>query len=138
MYDNDPYTGISDYLKQKAIADTYYLDRYASGQKRLGDDVSVDFKPMTPDAPTISQAPIKSSGELMAEVGTNAAAGGAAGGIGGAAIAAGGTLLTNYLAQKAADERQRRQNAASIEQTYGQNQTNAYNSILANLGRALR
>lgn len=127
----------NEYLKQKAAQDTY-LNQTASGQRRFGEGAEIDFKPMTNEAPTIQQAPMKSGGEVAAEVGTNAAAGGAMGGVAGAGIAAGGTLLTNYIAQKAADERQRRQNAAAIEQNYAQNQTNAYNSILGNLGKALR
>ncbi len=127
------YSPLSDYLKNKAA-----VDKYASGEKRLGDSFDMDFKPTTPEAPTLGVSEAPGMAQTAAQTGTAAATGFAMGGPAGAAIAAGGTLLTNYLAQKAADERQRRQNAASIEQTYGQNQTNAYNSILANLGRALR
>lgn len=114
----------------------YIIDQYANGQKKLGDDYTIDFQ--APQGAMVQRNEGPSFGETAANVGTAAATGGAMGGVAGAGIAAGGTLLTSYIAQKAADERQRRQNAAAIEQNYSQNQTNAYNSILGNLGKALR
>lgn len=70
---------------------------------------------------------------------SSAALGGASvGGPAGAAIAAGGSLASQIIAQRAADARAQRERAANIEQTLGQNQQNAYNSILQSLGRAYR
>lgn len=117
-------------------ANKYMIDQYATGQRKLGDSYQIDFQ--APSAPMLQSSGGPSGAETAANVGTAAATGGAMGGVAGAGIAAGGTLLTSYLAQKAADERQRRQNAAAIEQNYAQNQTNAYNTILGNLGKALR
>ena len=114
----------------------YMIDQYGSGQRKLGDSYDIDFS--APNAPVTMKSQGPSGSEVAANVGTSAATGAAMGGVAGAGIAAGGTLLTSYLAQKAADERQRRQNAAAIEQNYAQNQTNAYNTILGNLGKALR
>lgn len=83
-----------------------------------------------------SQAP--SQGEMATNVGTSALSGAAVGGPAGAAIAAGGSIASQIIAQRAADERAKRERAANIEQTLGQNQQNAYNSILQSLGRAYR
>lgn len=126
-------SSITDYKDFNAAK--YMIDQYGSGQRKLGDSYDIDF--YAPNAPVTMKSEGPSGGEIAANVGTSAAAG-SAGGVAGAGIAAGGALLTSYLAQKAADERQRRQNAAAIEQNYAQNQTNAYNTILGNLGKALR
>jgi hypothetical protein len=83
-----------------------------------------------------SQAP--SAGEIVTNTGTSALSGAAVGGPLGAGIAAGGSIASQIIAQRAADARAQRERAANIEQTLGQNQQNAYNSILQSLGRAYR
>ena len=67
----------------------------------------------------------KDAAEIMAGGGAGFMAGGPAG----AAITVGGQLASQYLAQKAADERAKRERAAQIEQNYGQDQQRALGQI---------
>lgn len=55
-----------------------------------------------------------------------------------AAVQAGGSLITSYLAQRAADERARRERAAQIEDQYADNQNVGFNTQLKGLQGALR
>ncbi|KHD88837.1 MAG: hypothetical protein OM95_06895 [Bdellovibrio sp. ArHS] len=55
-----------------------------------------------------------------------------------AGIMAGGQFLSNYLAQKAADERARRDRAAQIEQQYAQNQNQGFDTMMKAFGGALK
>ena len=64
-----------------------------------------------------------------AGLGTSAASGAMMGGPVGAGIMVGGQLASQYLAQKAADERAKRERAAQIEQNYGQDQQRALGQI---------
>jgi hypothetical protein len=61
-----------------------------------------------------------------------------AGGPAGAAVSVGGSLLTNYLAQKAATERQKRQQSVQIENEYTKNMGDALTQQLAAYRGALR
>lgn len=79
-----------------------------------------------------------SSGVDSGKTAQDAAAGGAAGGPWGAGIAAVGSLASQYLAQKAADERAKRDRYAAIQKGYGEDQQQAINQIMANNARALR
>lgn len=73
-----------------------------------------------------------------AKVVTDAGAGAAVGGPWGAGIAAVGSLASQYLAQKAADERAKRERYAAIQKGYGEDQQQAINQIMSNNARALR
>ena len=55
-----------------------------------------------------------------------------------AGIQAGGSFLSNYLAQKAADERAKRDRAVQIEQQYAQNQNQGFDTMMRAWGGALR
>ncbi len=75
-----------------------------------------------------------------AAAGSTAAAAGAGSSLGpwGAAIAIAGSLASQYLGQKAADARAKRDRAVAIEKGYGEDQQQAINQIMANNARALR
>lgn len=77
-------------------------------------------------------------GADAASTGTAAATGAAAGGPAGAAIMVGGQFLTNYLAAKAAEERQKRDMAMKNQEQYGQNQNAAIGNMMSAYARALR
>lgn len=63
--------------------------------------------------------------------------GAAMGGPMGAAIGAGGSFLTQYIAQRAADERAKRQAIGQAYQNQASNEQNIINTIMANNARAL-
>lgn len=66
------------------------------------------------------------------------ASGAAMGGPMGAAIGAGGSFLTQYIAQRAADERAKRAAIGQAYQNQASNEQNIINSIMATNARALR
>lgn len=71
-------------------------------------------------------------------VATGAATGAMAGGPVGAAIGAGGAFLIQYLAQRVADERAKRDRAAQIEQQYAENQNKGFDTLMNTYRGALR
>lgn len=117
-------------------------------QNQMDDlDKNLDFTEvfqLTPSANSqIGQAPQSASlGQTVAQnAPATAAQGAAAAALGGPAVAGitvGGQILSNYLSQKAQDERAKRERAAQIEANYGQDQQNAFNQIMNNYARALR
>ena len=87
-----------------------------------------------------------SGGQDFASTASPATAG-AASGAGGAAamsnpaaagIMMGGSFLSNYLAQKAQDEREKRNREMQIEQNYAQNQNQGFDTMMKAFGGALR
>lgn len=74
----------------------------------------------------------------VADLGISGGAGMAMGGPAAAGIAVGGQFLSNYLSQKAADERAKRDRAAQIEQNYTQNQNQGFNTMMEAFRGALR
>lgn len=56
----------------------------------------------------------------------------------GAAVAVGASFAAQYMAQKAAEERERRQRAAEIAQQHGQQEQNAYGNLINVYKSALR
>ena len=72
------------------------------------------------------------------QVATQAATGAAMGGPVGAGIAVGGSLLSSYIAQKAADERAKREMTAQAYQKQASDEQNIINSIMGSNARALR
>jgi len=69
-----------------------------------------------------------------------AAAGGGAEiwkGAGSAGIGVAGSFLANYMAQKAAEEKQKKQNLVQIEQQYGQSQNQGLESLMNTYRTAL-
>lgn len=81
-----------------------------------------------------SESEIMSMEDAAISGGTGAALGGPAA----AGIMVGGQFLTNYMAQKAADERAKRDRAVQIEQQYGQDQANAFQQLMKTYQGALR
>lgn len=92
---------------------------------------TMDYSAFQPVQSAPAEAPIQSKTQEInaGEVATAGATGAAAGGPVGAGIAAGGSLLTQYIANKAASERARRDRAAQIEQQYAQNQNQGYQTF---------
>ena len=116
-----------------------WLDNYMKQKKYSPYDNSEGFLSIQPQkTQEVIQAPQQSTGEILTNTGTAGLQGGAMGSPAGAAIAAGGSLASQIIAQRAADARAQRERAANIEQTLGQNQQSAYNTILQSLGRAYR
>lgn len=133
-----------------------YLDYYygSSGSKKLGlNDLNGSRQLGGPEESYLyssssemgpqSGANALGSAEMASEMGAGGSAGAAgagmmAGGPAGAAIGVGSQFLMNYLNQRAADERQRKANAAKIEQDYAQNQNKAFDSMLSAYRGALR
>lgn len=91
------------------------------GQYNLGDGSGTQVTPGYEGA---------SSGETMTKLATAGAMGAAAGGPVGAGIAVGGQLASQYFAEKAASERQRRAMAAQIAQTHAQQENAGYNTMM--------
>lgn len=124
-----------------------YLDYYyggSKGSKTLGAPeesyLYSSSEGMSPQTSYLGGADMSSE---MGSAGASGAAGAAgagamAGGPAGAAIGVGSQFLMNYLNQRAADERQRKANAAKIEQDYAQNQNKAFDSMLSAYRGALR
>lgn len=99
-----------------------------------------DFSQAYAAAPVASTPVVakQSQGVDAGQVAGAGLSGAAVGGPAGAAIAAGGSLASQYLAQKAADERAKRE---QIGQTYAKqasDEQNIINNIMANNARALR
>jgi len=92
-------------------------------------DSNVDYASQQPQ-----QAPSSNAGSTTAAAGAGFAAGGPAG----AAISVGGQFLTQYLAAKAAEERQKRDMAMKNQQDYAQNQNSAFGNEMSAYARALR
>lgn len=122
------------------------LGGYTYANTRFGgneDDETFDrmLKMNQDDGPQTPPAYMEASGNGgmdMASMGANAATGAAMGGPVGAGIAVGGSMLTNYLANKAATERQKRANAVQIENEYTKNMGDALTQQLAAYRGALR
>lgn len=74
----------------------------------------------------------------MGGVAQAGASGAAMGGPAGAAIGAGGAFLTQYIAQRAADERAKRQAIGQAYAKQASDEQGIYNTIMANNTRALR
>lgn len=120
---------VNEYMASKKY-DPYYE---AAKPDYLQDQIAQLPQMKTQD---VIQSP--SQGVDAGQTATAGMSGAAVGGPMGAAIAAGGSIASQIIAQRAADARAQRERAANIEQTLGQNQQNAYNSILQSLGRAYR
>ena len=115
-----------------------YLE-FLRGSKQIG--VPADQSYLYSDSMTMSpEMPSNASlgGKEMSQglqakdavsLGASGATGMAMGGPAAAGIMVGGQLASQYLAQKAADERARRERAAQIEQNYGQDQQRALGQI---------
>ena len=73
-----------------------------------------------------------------ASVAAAGASGAAVAGPWGAAIAAGGAFLSQYLGQKAADERAKRDRSVQIQQQYAQNQNQGLDTMMQAARGALR
>jgi hypothetical protein len=86
-------------------------------------------------SPQVSQGfPSKDAASLAGTAGAGALAGGPAG----AGIMVGCQLASKYLAQKAADERAKRERSAQIEQNYGQDQQRSLGQMQQALMGAFR
>lgn len=80
----------------------------------------------------------KGTAESIAGLAPAAAGGALMGGPGGAAVMVGGQFLSQYLAQKAAEEQAKRQRAVDIERGYTKNMGDALSQKLAAYRSALR
>lgn len=80
----------------------------------------------------------KQNNYMSSDYGSAAISGWQAGGPVGAGVAVGGRFLENYLAQKAAEEKERRQQAAMNAQSYAQNQQQGFDTLMRTYGGALR
>jgi len=130
---------MSGYNKNRDFLNQYLQSKTASAYQPSENYEVSDWKVGSDAAPQVQQKVIEgSSGGLDDGQTSSAALMGSSAGVGGAAIAAGGSIASQIIAQRAADARAQRERAANIEQTLGQNQQNAYNSILQSLGRAYR
>lgn len=131
---------MSGYNKNRDFLNQYLQSKTASAYQPSENYEVSDWKIGSDAAPQVQQKVIEgSSGGLDAgQTATAGMSGAAVGSPMGAAIAAGGSIASQIIAQRAADARAQRERAANIEQTLGQNQQNAYNSILQSLGRAYR
>ena len=109
----------------------------ASKRTYLGDYGS-KFQPEDSISFASSSPAMSSSAPAAADIGGAATSGAMAGGPAGAALMAGGSFLSNYLAQKAADERAKRDRAMQIEQQYAQNQNQGFDTMMKAWGGALR
>ena len=125
---------VDQYLQQRAKEDEMKYKGVGSQEQDAPDYASFQSKPMAQEAPIQSQEQGINSGKVA----TDAASGAAIGGPAGAGIAAGGSLLTQYLANKAASERARRDRSAQIEQQYAQNQNQGYQTFFNALQGAYR
>lgn len=118
-----------------------YYD-YTYGSKGLQDPEEMmplySGKGYEPSGSASNMVPQSDGGASVANVGTGAATGAMMGGPAGAAIGAGGAFLTSYLAQRAADERARRDRAAQIENQYAQNQNQGFNTMMDAFRGALK
>lgn len=127
---------LEQYLAEKNRRDygTASLENQVGGQGPNYEELALEMnqKPMA-QAPAQTPQADPSAGVMQAGM-----SGAAMGGPAGAAIGAGGSLITSYLAQKAADERARRDRAALIEDQYADNQDKGFNTQLLGLRGALR
>jgi hypothetical protein len=95
-------------------------------------------------SPTMSvpqSAPIQVKPQAGIDAGQTAQAGmtgASVGGVPGAAVAVGGSLLSQYIAQKAADERAKREGIGQAYAKQASDEQNIINSIMATNARALR
>lgn len=103
-----------------------YLGYYSKFQKpNLGEDYASNISEMQYSPQQMNS--ISDGGSAAgAGIAGSAASGAAMGGPAGAGIAVGGQLLSGYLAQKAADERQRRENSVKIAENQTAGETNAF------------
>ncbi len=124
-----------DYLKEKESRNYGVSDKLV-GEEPDYSSLMIQKNMQTPDESQSYQSP--STAQTGGNTAQAAMAGGAAGGPAGAAVAAGGSLATQYLAEKAAAERARRDRAAAIEQQYAQNQNQGFQTIMNAIQGALR
>lgn len=102
------------------------------------EDILGDASVMRPELlQTSSITPVSSMPESAAQLGTSAAAGGVMGGPVGAGIMVGGQFLTNLIAQRAADERHKRELEAQAAERHGQQEQNAYSNLMSAYKAAL-
>lgn len=118
---------MSEYLRNK-----YSTDLGADPKGFYEKSYGLDFGQKS--APSASMASAGGGQSMVSEGAQGAAMGGPAG----AAMAVGGSFLSNYLAQKAADERAKRDRAAQIEQNYAQNQNQGFDTMMRTAQGALR
>lgn len=99
-----------------------------------------DFSQAYAAAPVASTPVVakQSQGVDAGQVAGAGLSGAAVGGPAGAAIAAGGSLASQYLAQKAADERAKREQIGQVYAKQASDEQNIINNIMANNARALR
>lgn len=116
---------MDQYLQQRAKEDQMKYQGVGAKAEDAPDYASFQSKPMQTEAPVQTQQEGVNAGQV-AQAG---ASGAMVGGPAGAAVAAGGSLLTQYLANKAASERARRDRAAQIENQYAQNQNQGYQTF---------
>lgn len=116
---------------------------YMMGSKKLGapEDSYLysSSEEMSPQTSYLGGADMSSSSApSAASAGSAAASGAMMGGPVGAGVAVGGQFLMNYMAQKAADERARRDRAVQIENQYAQNQNKGFDTMMNAFRGALR
>jgi hypothetical protein len=140
MY-NSPYKSpyMSSMISQKQEDPLAF--RYSKEEQNMDNygssiEPSESFKASIPQNQV--QAPQGGAGVDPAQVGTSALGGAAVGGPAGAAVAAGGSLLSQYIAQKAADERAKREGIGQAYAKQASDEQNIINSIMATNARALR
>lgn len=80
----------------------------------------------------------QSAGPDLVKTATEGATAGAIGGPAAAGITVAGSLLSQYLAQKAADERSKREQLGQVYRKQGDDEQQSISQIMANNARALR
>lgn len=126
----------SPYLKYKTQDDM--PDMYQAPQLP---QVQKTEQSLAPEMPVQQSAQIQSKPQSGVDAGQVAGAGlsgAAVGGPAGAAVDVGGSLLSQYIAQKAADERAKREMTAQAYQKQASDEQNIINSIMGSNARALR
>lgn len=129
MY-NSPYL---KYKNQDEMPDMYETPKLPMVQKQE--------QSFVPEIPVQQAAPIQAKPQAGIDGGQVAGAGATgamAGGPAGAAVAVGGSLLSQYIAQKAADERAKREMTSQAYQKQASDEQNIINSIMGSNARALR
>lgn len=114
-----------------------YLQAKKAYNNPYSEDEQTDAVPEMVVPQTQVAVPEKSSMDY-GQVAQGAATGASMGGPVGAAIGAGGSFLTQYIAQRAADERAKRAAIGQAYQNQASNEQNIINSIMATNARALR
>lgn len=120
-----------------------YYDEYLRGSSQLRQpEDSYLYSSSSQMAPSqnsyMSASQAQPQGVDAGSMASAGAQGAAMGGPAGAAMAVGGSFLSQYMAQKAADERQKRQMDLQIQQDYGQNQNKGFQTMMETYRGALR